>query len=532
MLTKNSIVSPAETLVREQNPSIHGHRYFVLGSIAVLRSIQSRVPGFAFSSATAFGFAELNWSGDFPSEQPVNAAAPAVTALFNKSLRLIRLEARGAFSEGELGSMGSELSSVTKTSRGAKLARNNLTIALGRPIVCCPFETFPPAPIPNPKSKIQNPKLFVAFSTLVSSLFSQFMRHAVLENVTRIVLKLGTGVLTDSRKQIDLDQMKQLVAQIAQQHQAGKEIVLVTSGAVGAGMGAFGFEKRPSEISALQACAAVGQSRLMATYAKLFQEFGIAVGQVLLTHDDLEHHERHLNARHTLLTLLEHRVVPIINENDAVSFTELKFGDNDKLSALVACLLPADLLIILTTVDGVIQNFGKANPETIHLIPTIDPAIESLAGGTTSATAVGGMATKIEAAKMVIRSGIPLVIASGKKKEGLARVLAGEEEGTLFLPGPSKLKGRKRWIAFFHHPKGTLFVDDGAKRALRESGKSLLPPGIARCEGEFAGDEIVRICDLNGTEFARGIANYSSEQIRGRQLTRTEVVHRDNLVIL
>src|SRR5208282_2670648 len=241
-----------------------------------------------------------------------------------------------------------------------------------------------------------------------------------------IVVKLGTGVLTDSRKQPDPAQLEQLVAQVAALRKSGREIVLVTSGAVGAGMGALGLEKRPAELAELQACAAVGQSRLMATYAELFAKHDLHVAQVLLTHEDLEHHERHLNARNTLVTLLNRGVVPIINENDAVSFTEIKFGDNDKLSALVASLLPADLLVILTTVDGVIENFSKANPNTISVIKQIDSAIEKLAGGTDSETAVGGMASKIQAAKIAVRSGIPLVIASGKKKSVLAKVLAGE----------------------------------------------------------------------------------------------------------
>ena len=356
------------------------------------------------------------------------------------------------------------------------------------------------------------------------------MRADVLKAVSRIVVKLGTGVLTNSRKQLDPEQVEQLVAQVAAQRQAGKEVVMVTSGAVGAGMGALGFERRPSSLADLQACAAVGQSRLMATYEKLFGKFELHVAQVLLTHDDLEDHERHLNARNTLVALLKRGVVPIINENDAVSFTELKFGDNDKLSALVATLLPADLLVILTTVDGVIQNFGKADPKTIPLIETIDETIEALAGGTTSATAVGGMASKIQAARMVIRAGIPLVIASGKKKAVLARIVNGEEEGTLFVPQPNKLKGRKRWIAFFHHPKGSLFVDEGAKRALREAGKSLLPPGIARSEGTFAAGDIVCICDSNGTEFARGIVRFGSTELGDQR--GVEVVHRDDLVIL
>ncbi|MEW6161621.1 MAG: glutamate 5-kinase, partial [Verrucomicrobiota bacterium] len=309
-------------------------------------------------------------------------------------------------------------------------------------------------------------------------------------------------------------------------------VVIVTSGAVGAGMGILGFQKRPAEISGLQACAAIGQSRLMAVYESLFQDFGLHVAQVLLTHDDLQHHERHLNARNTLLTLLQNGIVPIINENDAVSITELKFGDNDKLSALVASLLPADLLVILTTVDGVIGNFGKANQRTLPTIEQIDASIEQLAGGTDSATAVGGMISKIQAAKIVVRSGIPLVIASGRKPRVLSAILEGEEEGTLFVPHAHKLRGRKRWIAFFHHPKGTLFVDDGAKRALREKGKSLLPPGVTRTEGDFAAGDIVRICDQNGTEFARGITDLDSATLRSGNAPRTELVHRDNLVIL
>jgi glutamate 5-kinase len=353
-----------------------------------------------------------------------------------------------------------------------------------------------------------------------------------LKSVSRLVVKLGTGVLTDSRKQIDPAQLEQLVAQVAALRKDGKEIVIVTSGAVGAGMGALGYERRPTELAELQACAAIGQTRLMATYAELFAKHDLHVAQVLLTHEDLEHHERHLNARNTLVTLLGRGVVPIINENDAVSFTEIKFGDNDKLSALVASLLPADLLVILTTVDGVIENFSKSNPKTISVIEQIDATIEKLAGGTTSETAVGGMASKVQAAKIVVRSGIPLVIASGKKKNVLAKILGGEDEGTLFVAQPNKLQGRKRWIAFFHHPKGTLFVDDGAKKALRESGKSLLPPGVARCEGEFVAGDVVRICDLDGTEFARGIAKFSGEEIRAKKLARVELVHRDDLVIL
>ena len=357
------------------------------------------------------------------------------------------------------------------------------------------------------------------------------MHRASLKNASRIVVKLGTGVLTDSRKQPDLAQIRQLTAQIAAVRAQGKQVVLVTSGAVGAGMGVLGHQKRPSELSELQACAAVGQPRLMTMYEKLFAEAGFCVAQVLLTHDDLEHHERHLNARSTLVTLLHHGVIPIINENDATSFTEIKFGDNDKLSALVACLLPADALIVLTTVDGLIENFGKAHPRTVSLVENL-VTVEKLARGTDSETAVGGMASKLQAAKMGGAGGHPDDYRVGQK-EGGAGAHSGltRRKGTMFVAQPGKLAGRKRWIAFFHHAKGTLFVDDGARKALRENGKSLLPPGMARCEGEFAAGDVVRICDLNGTEFARGICDFDSAAVRARQI-REVLVHRDNLVIL
>jgi glutamate 5-kinase len=359
------------------------------------------------------------------------------------------------------------------------------------------------------------------------------VRTELLKNASRLVLKLGTGVLTNEHKQPDPAQIEQLAAQVAQLHAAGRKIVLVTSGAVGAGMGVLGFQKRPTALADLQACAAVGQSRLMAMYEQVFARWQVRVAQVLLTHDDLEHHDRHLNARNTLVALLNtHNVIPIINENDAVSFTELRFGDNDRLSALVATLLPADLLVILTTVEGVLERFGQPDAKVLSVVERIDETLEGLAGGTASATAVGGMATKIQAAKIVARAGIPMVIASGRKPGVLAAILAGADEGTLFIPQQTRLAGRKRWIAFFHHPRGALVVDDGAKQALREGGKSLLPPGITACEGQFAAGDVVAIRDADGTEFARGIAKFSAEEIRGRQLPRSEVIHRDDLVIL
>ena len=358
------------------------------------------------------------------------------------------------------------------------------------------------------------------------------MERASLKETSRLVVKLGTGILTSRSKQIDPAQVEQLVAQVAAQRAAGREVVVVSSGAVGAGMGALGLAKRPTDLSDLQACAAVGQSRLMSTYSELFARHNLPVAQVLLTHDDLEHRDRHLNARNTLVSLLEKGVVPIVNENDAVSYTELKFGDNDWLAALVACLLPADLLVVLTTVDGLVENFGKKNPRTLPVVETIDANIKKLAGGTLSATAIGGMEAKLRAAAMTARTGIPMVIASGKKKRVLANLLEGRDEGTFFVPRPGRLRGRKRRIAFFHHPKGSLWVDNGARDALRDKGKSLLPPGVARCNGDFAKGDVVRICDLDGTEFSRGISRFDADEIRARKLRGIEIVHRNDLVIL
>ena len=359
------------------------------------------------------------------------------------------------------------------------------------------------------------------------------MHRDPLKSAARVVVKFGTGVLTDSRKQPDPAQLEQLVAQIAGQRQAGREIVLVTSGAVGAGMGVLGLDKRPTELAELQACAAIGQSRLMATYAELFARHNLHVAQVLLTHDDLEHHERHLNARNTLVTLLGRGVVPVINENDAVSITELKFGDNDKLSALVASLLPADLLVILTTVDGVLENFGKANPKTISVIEKIDSALEKIARGTDSETAVGGMASKIEAAKIVVRSGIPLVIASGRKKNVLAQILAGEDEGTLFVAQRKNgCRDANAGLRSFIIPKARcLWTTAPNWRCARKARACCRRASRAAKAISPAGD-VVRICDLNGTEFARGIARFDSAAVRARKLPKEELVHRDDLVIL
>jgi len=357
------------------------------------------------------------------------------------------------------------------------------------------------------------------------------VRTDLLKSARRIVVKLGTGVLTDSQKRPELPQMRQLVAQVAGLRKQGREVVIITSGAVGSGMGELGLGQRPADLATLQACAAVGQSQLMATYEKLFKRHKLSVAQVLLTHEDLEDHTRHFNARATLKRLLELGVIPIINENDAVSTTELKFGDNDRLSALTATLLSADLLFILTTVDGVIDHFGEPDARRIPLIECITQSVENLAGGTQSATAVGGMKTKIIAARIAVRAGIPLVIASGRNTRVLKDVISGKDEGTLFLPDKRGLTARQRWIAFFNRPAGKLEVDQGAKQALLDRPTSLLLAGVKRV-GDFSKGDVVSVCDAKGKEFARGVVRHSGSDIRARQVSHPVIIHRDHLVVL
>ena len=356
------------------------------------------------------------------------------------------------------------------------------------------------------------------------------MRAKLVKTAKLVVVKLGTGILTDRRNRLASKRIKQIVGQVERVRKSGHEVALVSSGAVAAGMEVLGYQKRPARLEELQACAAVGQSRLMAVYQELFAAHGTQTAQVLLTHADLQDHDRHLNARNTLVALLSAGVVPVVNENDAVSFTELTVGDNDKLSALVATLLPADLLILLTTVDGLIRNYGKPNAKVISSVKKIDGPIRKLAGGTQSRTSVGGMLSKLKAGEIVMRAGIPMIIGNGALRGVLNKIMTGGPVGTLFHPGAGKLRERKRWIAFFHHPGGRLIVDNGAKSALRERGMSLLAPGVVRCEGSFLTGDVIKICDAEGTEFARGIAKYSREEMENAP--GKVVVHRDYLVVL
>ncbi len=373
------------------------------------------------------------------------------------------------------------------------------------------------------------------------------IRKDILTQVNRIVVKLGSYVLTTPTCKLDKKVFSDVVTCVSGIKQKGLEFILVTSGAIASGMGKLGLEKRPSLISREQAVAAIGQINLMGLYERLFKKHGIHTAQILLTHSDLGNRKSFLNARHTLNRVLEYGAVPIINENDTTVAEEIKFGDNDYLSSLIINLAQADLLIILTDIDGCYDRDPHDCPDArlIPLIENIDSRIEQFAMGTKSRIARGGMATKIKAAKTAASYGVATIIANGKTPGTLQKIIAGEEVGTLILPEQNKLTSRKHWIAFTLKPQGALHVDDGAKTAITENRKSLLPSGIVRVTGDFDAGEAVSCCDHRGTEFARGLSAYNASEINKIKGLKTcciekvlghcsniEVINRDDLVLL
>jgi glutamate 5-kinase len=315
-------------------------------------------------------------------------------------------------------------------------------------------------------------------------------QRKALAKARRIVVKIGSRVLVQSSGRPDLRRIKGLVKDIAQLRKGGREVVVVSSGAIGTGMQALGMKTRPDALPELQMAAAVGQSRLMAHYDKLFSAERCRVGQVLLTHDDLKDRQRHLNARNTMMALLRNGIVPIVNENDVVSVDEIKFGDNDLLAALVALLIEADLLVLLTTVDGFRAPAGKGKTQRVSLLKGVTAEELKHAVGKGSDLSTGGMGSKLQAANMVAKVSAPVVIADGRKPKILSKILKGEDTGTLIAAeqggAGAVLGGRKRWIAFFHKPQGTLVADDGARDAIEKKGRSLLPIGIREVEGHFS----------------------------------------------
>ncbi len=370
-----------------------------------------------------------------------------------------------------------------------------------------------------------------------------------LTRIRRLVVKVGSGLITAREAGLDPGRIGALADELAAVRHHGTEVALVSSGAVVAGMARLKLQVRPRSIPEKQAAAAVGQSALMEHYETAFARHGVTVAQILLTQADVSARARYLNARNTLTTLLGYGVVPIINENDTVAVEEIKFGDNDNLSALVAQLIDADLLVLLTDVDGLYTGDPSRDPQARKLdtVEAVTPEIERLVWSDADRVAVGGMATKLQAAQKAAASGVPMVIASGREPGTLARVLRGEPVGTYFPPRGDRLAARKRWIAFAVPPQGRLLVDAGARQALIERGKSLLPSGVVDIEGDFDAGEVVALCaaDGDGKEFARGLVNFDAQELRTIRRAKTteiesllgyksfdEVVHRDNLVVL
>jgi glutamate 5-kinase len=370
--------------------------------------------------------------------------------------------------------------------------------------------------------------------------------RAALARARRLVIKIGSALLTREGQGLNLEGIGTWAAQMARLAERGLEVLLVTSGAVAAGMQRMGLKARPHALHELQAMAAIGQMYLVQAYETAFSRHGLHTAQVLLTHDDLADRRRYLNARSTLRTLLDHRVVPVINENDTVATEEIRFGDNDTLAALVANLVEADLLLILTDQAGLYERDPRLDPHARLIAEgeAGDPRLMEMAGGS-GVLGRGGMRTKLAAAEKAARSGAATVIASGREPEVILRVLLGEPLGTYLRPATERLAARKRWLAGQMHVAGRLYLDEGAVRVLREAGRSLLPVGVTRVEGEFSRGETVACLDPQGREVARGLVNYSSEEtarIIGKPsnqieailgyVDEPELIHRDNMVIL
>ncbi len=371
--------------------------------------------------------------------------------------------------------------------------------------------------------------------------------NSALENVGRIVVKVGSSLVTNQGQGLDIEALDRWATQIAKIRQIGIEVVLVSSGAVAEGMKRLGWKKRPSAVHDLQAAAAVGQMGLVQVYESCFSKYGILTSQVLLTHEDLADRKRYLNARSTLRTLLKLGVVPIINENDTVVTDEIRFGDNDTLGALVTNLIDADVLVILTDQDGLYTADPRKNPDAqlLHQGKAGDAALEAMAGGAGSDIGRGGMLTKVLAAKRAARSGAHTVIASGREQDVLLRLVQGEVIGTHLRASTMALVARKQWLADHLQVRGEIVLDAGAARALRIEGKSLLPVGVTAVSGEFERGELVRCIDASGIEVARGFSNYNSneaarimrhasheiESILG-YIDEPELIHRDNMVLL
>lgn len=362
-----------------------------------------------------------------------------------------------------------------------------------------------------------------------------------------IVVKVGSSLVTNNGNGLDQGAIAAWAAQIANLVKQNKQVVLVSSGAVAEGMQRLGWKKRPTEVNELQAAAAVGQMGLVQMYESCFSQHGLHTAQVLLTHEDLADRKRYLNARSTLRTLLDLNVIPIINENDTVVTDEIRFGDNDTLGSLVANLIEADTLVILTDQQGLYSADPRKNPDAVFVQHAIagDVSLEKMAGGAGSSVGTGGMLTKILAAKRAARSGASTVIASGRENNVLVRLAAGEVIGTHLNATEMKINARKQWMADHLQLRGKLILDEGALKVISQDGKSLLPIGVVAVEGTFERGEVVACCDAQGKEIARGLVNYSANEVQrimrkpSAQIVNilgyveeNELIHRDNLVLV
>lgn len=374
------------------------------------------------------------------------------------------------------------------------------------------------------------------------------LEREMLKNAKRIVVKVGTSTITYSNGKRNFSQIDRLARELSDLQNQGKEMILVTSGAVAVGVDRLGLPKKPDTIPGKQAAAAVGQGVLMHTYEKFFADYGQVVAQVLLTKTESIDRHRYTNSRNTFMELLRQGVIPIVNENDVVALDELKIGDNDNMSALVAGIVDADLVIILSDIDGLYTANPQTNPdaELVPLVTEITPEIEASAGGVGSARGTGGMATKIQAAKAATSSGINLVIASGTEKNAIPRIVNGENIGTLFVSRENRLQFRKRWLAFGARIQGSVVVDAGCAEAIHKAGGcSILPAGVVAVEGCFEPGSTISVKDGDGHELARGLSHYSSEELEKIKGCKScdiediighknydEIIHRDDLVIL
>ncbi len=373
------------------------------------------------------------------------------------------------------------------------------------------------------------------------------VRQEVVALAHTVVVKVGTNVLAAADGCLERGRVQALVDQLARLRGCGKRVVLVSSGAIGAGVGRLGIPSRPTDLRQLQACAAVGQNALMQLYQECLAPHGINAAQILLTAGDFDSRTRYLNARNTMQALFDWSCLPIINENDTVSVAEIKFGDNDHLAEMVTNLLQAPLLVILTTVEGLYAADPRSDPAAplLTIVPHIDASVAGMAGTSQSSLGTGGMRSKLRAARLATAAGESVIIANGTRPNVLDQISAGEAVGTLFLPHGTAVPAYKRWLGYTARPRGKLMLDSGAQDAVRQRGRSLFPVGVVAVVGVFGKGEVVALCDANGIEFGRGLSNYSSadaERVRGLTTERiaevlgtvpyVELVHRDNLALI